>query len=733
MKALNILFLILSFSLFAEPEVNIDELVKMHGRSFQNQGKTYLAITLRNLEGWHTYWKNPGDAGIPPKFTLIVDGNSEILELEEWPAPKKYIEPGDIWAYGYSGENTWFSKLSEKKLNSIIGKEGTLKGEWLVCKEICIPGKDEIQISFDSKDKFKSIPNHYPVDHSTLDKRWNNRPSVVETPSEFEFYLAEASKENKSSLALYYSIPKNFTKAELSKQNLLFPFPSNYFDFKHESLYLGSDGRIYGKLDVDWNGIYQNPEVQLPADGNFKSPIELSFLFHNPTSEKLDVIKFSLKSFTKDTSNTIANFYKTLTPFTGKIQLEGNESSESNNEKSLIYFILLAFLGGFILNFMPCVLPVISLKLFSLIKHKEASRKKLFRHNLAYTAGVLASFLVLAGIILALKSSGEYVGWGFQLQSPLFVALMIIALFVFALNLFGLFEFFTPGGNKLGGVNLKDNFFGDFLSGVLATILSTPCSAPFLGTALTFAFTSSSSMIVLIFLFVGLGLSTPFLLTAAFPGALTILPRPGAWMDSLKKFMGLTLLLTIVWLYDVLLSLVNDSYQVLLLNLSLITIFFAIYFHHRLGKSKFMKILFYIIPIIIFLQLLNHENFNQVSRSEKVSTIAPGKLSWIPWSEQKMQELKGELVFIDFTAKWCFTCKVNEKLVIETDDFKKLVDEHNIKLLLGDWTRRDEVIGNWLKDHGSVGVPAYFIQKRDGSLVALGETISISKIKQHLN
>lgn len=726
----TLVLLALSVLSFAD-SVDVKELVKMQGSFFENQGQKYIAISLKNKKKWHTYWKNPGDAGLPPSFTLIFDGETKKLDLAEWPAPKRYIEAGNIWAYGYSGTNTWFAPIESSFYNKLVGKEATLQGKWLVCKDICIPGEDEIQLNF-SEQGIVSTPNYFKISARDIREAFDNLPKDMQRPEGVDFYLSQTSEDSGSQLAVYYSAPKGIVKSDLGKQNLFFPFPNKYFDFKHEEIFSDAE-KYYGKMIVDWNGIYMEPEMALPSDGNFESPIPMKFLFKNPNSGNLDVLNFSLNSFTIDKSGTAKKFYESLTPFDSKKSGQVGATPSKGQEKSLLYFILFAFIGGFILNFMPCVLPVISLKLFSLIKHKDASRGKLFRHNLAYTAGVIFSFLILGSVIVALKTSGEYVGWGFQLQSPIFVAIMILALFIFALNLFGLFEFYTPGGNSLGGVQLKDSFTGDFFSGILATILSTPCSAPFLGTALTFAFTSSNWMIFLIFFFVGLGLSTPFLLTAVFPKALVILPRPGLWMDSLKKFMGLTLLLTIAWLYDVFLSLISDNYLSLILNLSLITIFFAIYFHHKLGKNKFLKIIYYVIPVLMFLQLLRHDEVPTVSNTgAKQMQLKPGNLDWIPWSEAKMNELKGELVFMDFTAKWCFTCKVNEKLVINTDDFKSLVKEKNIKLLLGDWTKRDEVIGNFLKKHGSVGVPAYFIQKRDGSLIPLGETISISKIKSNL-
>ncbi|MCR9205078.1 MAG: thioredoxin family protein, partial [Halobacteriovoraceae bacterium] len=356
-----------------------------------------------------------------------------------------------------------------------------------------------------------------------------------------------------------------------------------------------------------------------------------------------------------------------------------------------------------------------------------------------YALGVLSTFLVLAIAVLGLKSTGENVGWGFQLQSPVFVALMILVLFVFALNLFGLYEFSTPGGKSLGNVELKKGMAGDFLGGVLATILSTPCSAPFLGTALTFAFTASTFEIILTFQAIGLGLAFPFILTGLFPGAIKFLPKPGMWMESVKKFLGLTLLLTAIWLLDVFVSLTSGNVPLMKLNTGLILVFFAIYYQKHISKKLHWRAIFYILALLPFLSLFSSPlSISSANTTGETDLIREknhgGEIVWESWSEQKMDDFKskGELVFIDFTAKWCFTCKVNEKLVLDTDGFRDLVKEKNIKLLLGDWTKYDPVIGAFLKKHGYVGVPAYFIQKPDGSLVKLGETITLSKIEKNL-
>ena len=405
--------------------------------------------------------------------------------------------------------------------------------------------------------------------------------------------------------------------------------------------------------------------------------------------------------------------------------IKGTTADAGAPQGNFFQFLLFAFLGGLILNLMPCVLPVISLKLFGLIKHKNLPQKQILSHNIAYTIGVITTFMVLGGVVAAIKAGGEEIGWGFQLQSPAFILAMMLILFVLSLNLFGLFEFVTPGGSTLGSTELKEGFAGDFFSGVLTTVLSTPCSAPFLGTALTFAFTTGTANIFLMFLAIGLGLAFPFLLTAIFPATLNIFPKPGMWMEKLKYFLGLSLVVTVIWLYDVFVSLVHFDVISWRLNLLFALWFFAFFFMRKVSQSRPAQIIMFMVPVALTVMAMR----NLPLRPESGVVAEVTKSNWTPWSEEKMTAENGKLVFVDFTAEWCLTCKVNKKLVLETDAFNDFAKTNNIVLMRADWTKRDDNITQFLKRYGVVGVPAYFIQKPDGSIISLGETISISKIK----
>ncbi|WP_372653651.1 thioredoxin family protein [Halobacteriovorax sp.] len=733
---LNISFSSAASSSFKEETIPTTP-VMFTASSLEHQNSNYIVLSYKNHPHWHTYWKNPGDAGLPLKFEFEFDGKKVELESLEWPTPKKYIEEGDMLAFGYEGEYSVFFKTPEDIQNT----KYNIKSNWLVCKHICIPGKGEVSGEMKASKIATIVGNTHEVSPDKLATRLENLPKNAEFPSQLDIVLAKAMGQEENKLVLYYNLTELENKNIDLKKNILTPFPHEPFNFIREKLFKDKKGSYYAKYSIEWDGEYMEPEIPLPADGVFKTPYTLKFLYANPLTGKTEVISKAFHSFSLTAAERFEKFTELLSPVETNLRESSKQSletaSSSDDESSIFTYLFLAFIGGLILNFMPCVLPVISIKLFGLIQHRSESNSRILKHNLSYTLGILFTFALLALAIILFKQAGEQVGWGFQLQSPLFVLTMIFVLFVFALNMFGLFEFRTPGGSRLGSLETNEGFFGDFTSGVLATILSTPCSAPFLGTALTFAFTSSNLTIFAIFASVGLGLASPFLITGVFPTTISFLPKPGMWMENLKKFLGLTLLLTTIWLIDVYSSLTDNVAGVMIkLNTALLLCFFAFYLSKKITKSKVWKVLFHILYIGIFINIImTPASISTANGSMLLKEKNAHGLQWEKWSEEKMNTYskEGKKVFIDFTAKWCFTCKVNEKLVIETSSFRELVDTENVHLLLADWTKRDEVIGSWLRKNGFVGVPAYFVINGQGKLINLGETISIKEIKESLN
>lgn len=697
-----VLLLLSSFALAADDHATISLM----------RWEKKVVVSIAHEDGWHTYWKNPGDAGIPESFKFARGGKPLELKAYEWPAPTRYNEAGDIQTIGYSGVKHFFFDDPRGPIDAVVGV--------LICKDICIPNEAKLTLGADQN--YVANRSSSPTDHALLWDAYKKLPADVKAPAGFEYYLTRKKGENL--LTLHYSL-KGLKSASLPHQlPLITGFPHAPWGFKREKLFF-KDGTLYGKTEIEWDGEYQEPALPLPESGQFAKPYELRFLLNSPLTGKVDAITLKVKDFSL-ASPALDDFYKTLTPIDSVKGTAVVKSTES--EKSYVEYLLFAFLGGLILNLMPCVLPVISLKLFGLMKHRNYTQRQLFQHNLSYTLGVLSTFMALALVVAGLKAGGEEIGWGFQLQSPAFILVMMLILFVLSLNLFGLFEFVTPGGSKLGSAQTEEGFVGDFFSGVLITVLSTPCSAPFLGTALTFAFTTTVTTIFVMFFAIGLGLAFPFIMTAVFPKTLALFPKPGPWMEKLKYFLGVTLVVTIIWLYDVFVSLVDFEQVSWRLNILFLLWFFAFFFAKKISQSIWSRALVFVLPLALTGMALKHLPLKPTQHDLAVKASV-----WAPWSMEALEANKGKTVFMDFTAEWCLTCKVNKKLVLETDSFKAFTEKNGLVLMRADWTKRDDHITKFLMANGAAGVPAYFVQKPSGEIVALGETISIGKIEPHLN
>lgn len=709
--------------------------VLVRGDYLKIADSSYILISFKNEPHWHTYWLNPGDAGLPIRFDFLLDQKPIQLNSLPWPIPERHIEPGDIMAYGYQNEHTFYFPLNQN-LDELKNKNLNVQLKWLVCKHVCIPGQKELTGTFTNNSFEFSKPAAFEISSEELLNRFNQLPKEVSWPSQLDLTLVKTDQENE--LSLFYTV----TDIEGAKIpiniNLLTPYPLTPFDFKRENLYQDKHHNFYGKMTVAWDGAYQEPPINFPKNGIFEKPITFKFLYSNPINGQVEIVsktftQFSLEGFKESTS-----LMSLLQKVDTNKQPPKNTTAMvvDHTSTSLLFMLFFGFIGGLILNVMPCVLPVISLKLFGLLSLSRKRKRTIFLHNMFYSLGIVSSFVALAIIVLGLKYSGQSIGWGFQLQSPSFVALMIFVIFIFSLNLFGLFEFKTPGGSFLGDVQLKKGFGGDFLSGILATILSTPCSAPFLGTALTFAFTSGPLEIILIFIFIGLGLAFPFLITGIFPALISFLPKPGHWMLTVKKFLGMAMILTTLWLMDIFSNLIVSPSSLIKMFTALALIFFAFYMKKKITKNKPLLAFTFILPILFLGSIILSELSATPPTLSGPSNLIKEKrlqgLPWETWSPERMEELKLKKVptFVDFTAKWCFTCKVNEKLVLETDEFSEFIKNNKITLLLADWTKRDEAIGVWLKSNGKVGIPAYFILTKEGAIIDLGETISMDEIKK---
>jgi len=417
----------------------------------------------------------------------------------------------------------------------------------------------------------------------------------------------------------------------------------------------------------------------------------------------------------------------------------GNTEGMSENT-NLLYFFLMAYMGGVILNLMPCVLPVLSLKVFGLISAVGEEKSKIFRAGLVFTGGVLFSFAILAGVVALLKSLGEQVGWGFQFQSPYFVMGLMFVIYVFALSLFDLFEIAPPGAEKIDKLAQKGGLGGSFFEGILAVLLATPCSAPFLGSALGFAFSQPVWIIFTIFLIIGLGLSTPYLILTANPAWMKYLPKPGNWMLKLRTAMGFLLMGTVCWLLWTLGE--QAGPQAVVATVTFLLFIAASIWLLGFIEYKTSNIMKWIIRLIAMVLLLIGfwtcymwlYPWQKFSAPQELNTSAEVKngVSWYHYTPEAFTDARksGKIIFLDITATWCLTCKTNENTILYSNEVSKRLAKSDIIVFKADNTKRSEAVTSLMESLGRSAVPVYAVYPpgEDSKPEVLPEVITKSMV-----
>ena len=404
-------------------------------------------------------------------------------------------------------------------------------------------------------------------------------------------------------------------------------------------------------------------------------------------------------------------------------------AAASERSISLAVALLFAFLGGMILNLMPCVLPVLSLKILGMVKQAGETSRERLKHGALFTLGVVASFWVLAGIMILLQAGGEQLGWGFQLQSPSFVLVLSIFLFLFGLSMFGVFEIGTSLTGVGYGVAGGSSYTSSLVSGVLATTVATPCTAPFMGSALGFTLGAPAYVAFLVFTFVGLGMAAPYLLLTTIPALLKFIPRPGAWMESMKQFMGFLLMATVLWLIWVL-SLQTGADGVVILLAALLFVALGGWVFGRWGniaKEKPTRRIAQVIALVaiaggLFFSLTNIK----AKGPETAGVHRQGSIEWLTYTPELVEGLKaeGRTVFLDFTAAWCLSCQVNEKVAFSSEEVQNEFARRGIATVRADWTTHDETITKALATFGRNSVPLYVLYAPGKDPVLLPEIIT---------
>ncbi len=646
-----------------------------------------IATEINLAPHWHVYWQNPGDSGLPVKIKWQLPNDFQISEIS-WPTPDK-ISYDILSNYGYYDQVILLQKLKAPK-NLPEGKFSlSAKIDMLVCNEICIPESSEISITFND--------GAINVDNSSY---INAAQEKIAKPLNGEINYSESNNN------LIINIKTDNEKL-LNKDNLEF-FPTEWGIINHLA---------EPKVSTSNNIITISHER---GDRDLSNISALKGLL---------VIKGSIgknQAFSINTKNAQLNVKPNINSEEIQAQtsaksqgLEGeNQINPQQNNKvksdKVTWFsaIYLALLGGIILNLMPCVFPVLSMKALSLVKMGEKENKIARLHGLSYSFGVVLSFLVIGAILLILKEAGAAIGWGFQLQSPIIVALLAYLLFIIGLNLIGFFEIAGSFGNIGHKLTRRKSLMGSFFTGTLATIVATPCTAPFMGAAMGFAMTQSALISMSVFAALGFGLALPYLLLSYFPTLRKFLPKPGVWMETFKQFLAFPILASAIWLIWVL-SQQSGSYGVLLVLLGMLAISFSIWLSHIHSKnSRILTRILLILSLSLPLFSLSYIKSTKdiVASSEKIYPLGEA------FSNEKLSELlKGDNpIFVEMTAAWCITCKVNHAIAINTKATQSIFKENNVKYLIGDWTNKNNVITEYLNKFGRNGVPLYvFYGARD--------------------
>lgn len=662
----------------------------------------WVAITIKIDDQWHAYWKNPGDAGMAPSVEWKLPDGFQASPLA-WPAPTRF-DLGTAVGFGYENELIFLSQITPPATYQAPTVALSVDVRWVVCSnETCLPGESQAELTLSVSDKA-------PVPSAQNKKIFDTVRSQL--PKTHKSLTAER-KQGLVELAF-----ENMEKGETIKKVDFFPEEQQHIDYKNQTI-----------LDSSSSPSYKIVLKEIEAASALKGVL----VVHTSKSRVAYDVNVPIKASADEEIISMSNPRATATAAETIKEVKKSTASSFEFEGGLPLALGLAFLGGFLLNLMPCVLPVISFKVLSFMKLAGQSRKLIFKHGLAFSLGVLISFWVLAALLLTLQAYGRSVGWGFQLQEPLFVALLAAFIFIFALSLFGLFEMGTSFINVAAQAQQQSSkhgaLFGSFLGGVLATALATPCTGPFLGTAVGYAVTLPAPSAMLVFTSLGLGMSWPYLALAAFPSMMRFLPKPGAWMVTFKQLMGFMMMASVVWLTWVFSAQTNSfAMSLFLAGLFLLSLGGWVYGNWTTPLRKIAtRYTAIFISTIIFSGGIYAIGMSASPWAEKIGGSAKSVSkeheaiadAWEDFSPARVAQLRaeGKPVFIDFTAKWCLICQANY-VILSTDEVSKKFSDLGVVRMKADWTKNDPVIAEELRKFGRNSVPLYVLYGADEAVEA---------------
>jgi thiol:disulfide interchange protein/DsbC/DsbD-like thiol-disulfide interchange protein len=650
-------------------------------------GKTvWLGLQLTHQKDWHTYWKNSGDSGLPTTLQWTLPAGVTAGEID-WPLPKK-IPIGNLANYGFDDTVLLPVPLTITPAFQAVSNgneiEIRLKANWLVCRQECIPEEGEFALKL-------PVQGSTAINSAAFKAALAARPQAVPNTA-----LADSS------------VQIDGHKIKLTVQGLPAALRGKTLEFFPETPEVIETAAPWTQ---GWSGEVWSAQVPLSAQrGNSPTlmPVVLAADGHGYRAE-LKVLG------TWPPAGAGAATGGAMTAPTAPAQ----------PPITLLAALLGALLGGMLLNLMPCVFPVLAIKVMSFTRHANDQRGHRVS-GVAYSAGVVLSFLALGALMLGLRSAGEQLGWGFQLQSPITVAALAALFTVMGLNLAGLFDFgqFLPSRVLL--VEAKNPAINAFLSGVLAVAIASPCTAPFMGASLGLALALPALQALLIFTMIGVGMALPYLAASLVPAVARLLPRPGAWMDTFRRAMAFPMFATVVWLVWVLgqQSGIDGAGALLALLVALSAVLWAFTLG---GRSRLV-----VATIAVALSALLAGAIGQnVFKTVVSDTGGASTERWQTWAPDRVEQAMatGTPVFVDFTAAWCVTCQYNKKTTLANADVLADLAAKKVTLLRADWTRRDPVISAALAQLGRNGVPVYVVYKAGRAPVVMSEILSVQEVR----
>ncbi|MGM0575776.1 MAG: protein-disulfide reductase DsbD family protein [Myxococcota bacterium] len=704
-------------------------------------GETFrVGVLFEVEEGWHVYWRYAGETGLPTEIGFQAPDGFELRGMR-WPTPTRIESDSGIVSYGYEEDVLLFTEVTAPP-DILEGEAITLTAhaDWLVCHENCIPGTARL-----------SLPLHVrsdagPSDHRPVFEAAGERiPGPLPEDLKVDTHLSVSGVAPGDTWEMAILLgPESGAPLEDVR---FYPAPADGLHalgvaVEDEGTHVPDGGamiRVKGRASGDasrsgarLDGVLEARRGDRTIRAHLGAPL--------PRMEQGQTAVSSDHPVFADAEAASGSGPKApgdIEPTPAAVQSAGaatQPSDEPGEGPSMALMLLFAFLGGLILNVMPCVLPVLSIKILGLVQQADDDRSRIWRHGLSYTVGILLSFAFLAVLVIALKTSGKLVGWGFQFQNPMFVAAMGAIVFTFGLSLFGVFEIQAPGSHKLNAAAAsRHGYGGSFMNGVLATILATPCTAPFLAPALGFAMSQPPAVLLGFLLMIGFGLAFPFLLLAALPRWADLMPKPGPWMNTFKKAMGFLLVATTVWLVDVLAAQVTRAALVHYLGfLAVLALAAWIYGHwgglERAARTRWISAITAVAVAAVGGWQLLHFDRPTGSPGDQPAAVAEGEIPWRDFTSIDVEALaaEGKTVFIDFTADWCVTCKVYERTVINTDLVKGALSDTCVVPVRADYTNEDPKITEWLERFQRPGVPMYVILPagRPGEPMLLPEVLT---------